>query len=165
MPKRKGVVVAGDRETERFVAIMRYGFGKMEMGDWGLKDWQFELATRCLVFKELMRQAHEHELAGTLREAPKTPIVLMHADGTSPPREPFVPECWVDVSRLFAVARRPDPPSFPEWWGSNETRPDWWAAEDRGEAGWFADWDTAAWYAHELDPENFGIEEACELLY
>jgi hypothetical protein len=176
MPRRKRAVATGDREMEMVTYIFRRAFGKMEMGEWGLSEWQFDLATRCPVFKELLRQGHEHDLATAEERAARAeairarlPIVLLNADGSSPPSEPFVPDCFVDVSRLSAASSRPDAPSFAEWWGTDEGRPagrpSYWAAEDRGEAGWFADWDTAAWYAHELDPENFGVEEACELLY
>jgi hypothetical protein len=37
--------------------------------------------------------------------------------------------------------------------------------EDRREAGIFADWESAGWYAHHLDPENFDVAEVVEQLY
>jgi hypothetical protein len=113
-------------------------FGK-EMGTLELNPRQRELARRSPAYRALIRSSVDNPGHDDLHS-----LTLIWERAGSPVGK--TPKDWLGD----------------DWHG--QTMPDQ-LVEDRGGAGVFADWDSAGWYAHFIDPENFPIDEVVEQLY
>ena len=110
-------------------------FGRFEMRDWGLNEGQFQLALTSLVFRALVR-----------------PVPDQTADHE-----------LVNVTALWRAANEPSD-KMPLDWISVSWKPDDQVVDDRGADGVWADFETAAWYAADLD-DRIGIEDVTAMCY
>ena len=114
---------------------------RQEIGEGWLPELE-DIAMRSPVFLDLLRQ--HHETGGGCNKPLYSLNRLWEAAGSPPRHEPqlsYQPGPQRDSRNGIIIGR----------------------VVKRGKAGLFADWDTAVWYMHQLDPEKVDIDVAIEL--
>jgi hypothetical protein len=119
-----------------FRLLRRYGMG-LQIGQ-GLSEHQHELAYGSLAYRGLMRAVHEHPDSDSY-----SLTLIWERTGSPAGKAPL------DYLAEEGFVLDDEATSF----------------EDRGEAGVFAPWEQAAWYAHFLDPEGFPLHEVLDQVY
>lgn len=136
---RKKAPPVFDPPPPRVLHLLRQFCIGNEVGSFDLSEPDVDLATQSRGFRALLRSSIANPKAGDLH-----PITLM----------------WEWAGR--PAGKSPEDWMADQW---HSQKPDRAIVEDRGEAGIFADWEQASWYAHFMDPDNFTLDEVVERLY
>jgi hypothetical protein len=136
---KKRAVATSEGPPDRAMQLLGdFALGQ-QMGTYNLDPQQFEWARRSAAYRALIRSSVETPENDALHS----------------------------LTRMWERVGSPAGKSPHDWRRDQDTGkagPDE-VLDDRGEAGFFADWQSAGWYTHFLDPENFGISEVLEQCY